>query len=231
MEVILEKFSGPLDLLLRLIEEQKLEITDIALAEVTDQYLTYLEKGDIEMGTLADFLVIASKLLLIKSRALLPSLTLSQGEEEEIRDFTEQLKEYQRYRQAMRVIREFALSDKFVYTRPAWSGLNFGFFPPEHLEGLNLTAAIKKIVDELWRFFQPLEERLIARRVSIEDKIMEVTARIEKKARVYLQDLARGSNKSDIILAFLALLFLFKEKILKLTQKKRFGEISIIKEP
>ncbi|MBI1975153.1 MAG: segregation/condensation protein A, partial [Parcubacteria group bacterium] len=134
MEVKLEKFSGPLELLLQLIEERRLEVTEVSLAEVTDQYIEYVRTSEIMMEEMADFLVVASKLLLIKSRALLPSLELSRSEEEEIHDFTLQLQEYQRYREAMQAIQQFVRSDQFIYTRPAWSGLQLGFFPPSHLE-------------------------------------------------------------------------------------------------
>lgn len=228
MDVKLEKFSGPLDLLLQLIEEKRLEITDIALAEVTDQYLSYIEGAETDMAQLADFLMVASKLLLIKSRALLPALALSGEEEGEIRDFALQLREYQRYREAMKTVKQFALEDKFIYTRPAWSGLNLGFFPPDRLSAKELGTALKQILDALEQFLRPLEEKLIGRTVTIEEKIKEIMARIEKRARLGLAELA-GGTKADLILAFLALLFLFKEKVLKVTQTKRFGEIAVVR--
>jgi len=228
MEVKLEKFSGPLDLLLRLIEAKQLEITDVALAEVTDQYLAYIEESEVDMAQLADFLVVASKLLLIKSRALLPALALSQEEEGEIRDFALQLREYQRYREAVRTIRQFALGDKFIYTRPAWSGLNLGFFPPSRLRPEDLAPALRQILETLEQFLRPLEEKLISRTVTMEEKIKEIMNRIEERARLGLAELASGT-KGDLILAFLALLYLFKEKMLKVIQTKRFGEIAVIR--
>ena len=246
MEVKLEKFSGPLELLLKLIEEEKLEVTEIALAQVTDQYLAYLEAnarlvreseagGDelagfaIGMAELADFLVVASRLLLIKSRALLPTLEFTDEEEESIRDLTLQLKEYRRYRDAVKALRALALDDNFIYTRPAWSGVSVGFLPPSRLSPSDLSVALGKVITSLEAFLRPLEQKLIARTISIEDKIREVVTRIEAQAKAQIQELAGSGKKSDLILAFLAVLFLFKEKVVTIMQSKRFGEISIVK--
>src|SRR3989338_9236417 len=94
----LEQFEGPLHLLLELIEAEKLDITSIALSKVTDQFLDYLtETSDLHPEELADFLVVAARLLLIKSRALLPSLT---GEGDEEADLERQLKIYREYYEA-----------------------------------------------------------------------------------------------------------------------------------
>lgn len=86
-----EKFSGPLDLLLRLIEEKNLNINDIALSSVTNEYLEYIKSIKANPNELADFLVIASTLILIKSKSILPTLELSSEETEEILDLKERL--------------------------------------------------------------------------------------------------------------------------------------------
>ena len=97
-KVKLEQFQGPLDLLLQLTEEKKLDITEISLAKVTDQYLTYLKNSEvISLDDLANFLIIASRLILIKSRMLLPTLELSKEEEQDIETLKRQLEEYKRY--------------------------------------------------------------------------------------------------------------------------------------
>ena len=95
-EIKTEQFQGPLDLLLSLIESQKLDISQIALAQVTDQYLTYLDQAqDIGATELADFLVVAAKLMYMKSKLLLPSLV--DEELEEGPDLETQLREYQKF--------------------------------------------------------------------------------------------------------------------------------------
>ncbi len=108
----LETYQGPLDKLLELIEEKKLAITELALAEVTSDFLSYVEElqkkeaGSVKLGFLADFLVIASKLLLIRSKALLPSLTLTEEEKEDIHDLETRLKVYQELKHAQRHVKQ-----------------------------------------------------------------------------------------------------------------------------
>lgn len=94
-----EQFSGPLDLLLRLIEERNLQITDISLSNVTNEYLEYIKQAESSTNELADFLVIASTLILIKSKAILPTLELSSEETEEILDLKERLILYKIFKQ------------------------------------------------------------------------------------------------------------------------------------
>src|SRR4249920_742770 len=96
-----EVFEGPLDLLLSLVEKRKLFINDISLAKVTDDFIAYIQKFDnMPMADSAQFILIASTLLLIKSKSLLPSLTLSEDEEEGIHDLETRLKIYQRIKEA-----------------------------------------------------------------------------------------------------------------------------------
>jgi segregation and condensation protein A len=95
----IEQFEGPMDLLLELISKEKLDITGISLAQIADQYLKYLEeKKDINIVNLADFLTVAAKLILLKSKALLPLLNLSEEDEEEIFDLERQLEEYKKFK-------------------------------------------------------------------------------------------------------------------------------------
>ena len=98
--ICLEQFEGPLDLLLSLIEKEKLDITHVSLAKVADQYLKYLETEEsISLGNLTAFLSVAARLILIKSRALLPILEFSDEEEESMDDLETRLKVYKRFRE------------------------------------------------------------------------------------------------------------------------------------
>ena len=97
----IEQFEGPLDLLLQLTEQEKLDITRVSLAQIADQYLQYISQAEnITLQNLADFLSVASKLILIKSKALLPLLEFSPEEEEEIKDLEHQLAEYKKFKEA-----------------------------------------------------------------------------------------------------------------------------------
>jgi len=125
-------FEGPLDLLLDLIERQKLKITEVSLAEVADQFLAYLEKADnIELGQLADFLAVASKLILIKSKALLPMLELTEEEEEDIEELKWRLEEYKKFKKAAAKIGAIDREGKMFYSRQSYSGTEIAFLPPK----------------------------------------------------------------------------------------------------
>jgi len=226
--VKLEKFEGPLDLLLELIEAQKLEISEISLAEVTDQYLTLVrEMTGIPAESVADFLIVASKLLLIKSRMLLPSLALSPEEEEEIKDLEAALREYRRYKEAAKRLKLMIAQPCAIATRELWQGAAVGFVPPPNASGVMLRAAVLRIIEDLTKFLQPLDQKVVRRVMSVETKIKEILERIEKKATSTLRELTNPRTKLDIILAFLAILFLFRERLVNLTQKNTFGEIVV----
>src|SRR3989338_8740737 len=113
-QVSSEKFNGPLDLLLRLIEEQKMTITEISIAKVTDEYLQELEKiQDQDPEELSDFLVLAARLLYLKSKVLLPYL----AEEEEVDDLEKQLKLYKEFVEASKKIAAMIKEQRFAFSR------------------------------------------------------------------------------------------------------------------
>ena len=112
-EVKLEQFQGPLDLLLQLIEKQEMDITEVSLAQVADSYIEYINQmGQLNPEEVADFLVVASKLIYIKSKVLLPELDL----EEEGIDLEKQLKMYKEYYQATKKIQKSISKKKFNYS-------------------------------------------------------------------------------------------------------------------
>ena len=122
-ELKLKQFSGPIEKLLELIEEKKLNITELNLAEVTADFLNYLKTVEkLDPKALADFLVVAAKLLLIKSKALLPDLKLTQEEETEIKDFTRRLiicKEFiEKNRGSISAESELNVGTTFIITLP-----------------------------------------------------------------------------------------------------------------
>ena len=131
----LEKFEGPLDLLLQLIESADLDITEVAIAQVADQFMEYL--GQVEEKRpeeLADFLVVASRLILIKSRVLLPSLHLE--EENDAVILENQLKIYKEYYEASKKIEDILASKKVLFAREkVLSKLESVFNPPADLGG------------------------------------------------------------------------------------------------
>jgi len=239
-QVNLEKFSGPLDLLFSLIEEKKMAINEISLAQATDQFLEYFKK--LQESTLnkpesisstdyqrilADFLVIASRLILIKSRSLLPNLVLSQEEEGDIKELEERLKAYQQIKIWGRELGKWAKGRPLYLSRESYFNLPVVFYPPKNIYPDNLAKIYKEFLKTLPQI-EKLEEQNLKRVVTLDQKIQELKTRINTAIEASFADISSGvKNKIDIILSFLAILMLFRSRILELSQDKLFGEIWI----
>src|SRR3989344_3413513 len=132
-----EKFEGPLDLLLELIQAEKLSISEISLAKVTDEFITHVKgletEGRQDPELLAEFLVIASQLLLIKSRSLLPEFQTSPEEEASIRELEDRLTEYQKIKELAHELGALAAGGPKSFSREEDSGHTAGVAPPEKL--------------------------------------------------------------------------------------------------
>jgi segregation and condensation protein A len=222
-------FEGPLDLLLYLIEKEQLDITAVSLVQVTDQYLTYLRSGDqIDASALAEFIVIAARLLLIKSRALLPRPPALDEEEEDLgADLVRRLREYRRFKEAAAQLRD--LADRGLHAYPRMTPPT-GLPVPTGLDGVTLEKLSKIVQDVLSR--RPEEEapvpvpRLI---VTVEEKIVELTSAIRRGGKLsFRQFISSCSSRLEIIVSFLAVLELIKSLKLTAEQDSLFGEISLV---
>ena len=139
-----EKFEGPFALLLDLIEKEKLRVSDLSLAQVADQYLEHIRGNEgIDLANLAEFLSVASKLILIKSRALLPVLEFTEEEEEEIKDLARQLEEYKKFKEASQAIGRMLYSPRVSYCRESYVGVVSAFYPPENIKSAAILVSSK----------------------------------------------------------------------------------------
>lgn len=235
-ELRLEKFSGPLEKLLELIEERKLDITEISLAEVTDDFLNYLKTlADQETGLrlMADFIAVASRLILIKSKFLLPDLTLTGEEEESIKDLERRLQIYREFKPAMKILARFWRSRAREFGRPYFlSAGNLAgaavFYPGGGLEIKTLVEAI----NELFETFKGMEletQTIKEKIITIEEKIEEIVKRLQAEGESSFKNLSGRKSRSEVIAIFLAILHLAREQLVFLEQKDRFGDIVIQK--
>ena len=229
-QVNLDKFSGPLDLLLSLIEEKKMAIGEIVLSQVTDQFLEYLKKiqeDENYQRVLADFLVIASRLILIKSRTLLPGLVLSQEEEGDIKELEERLKAYQQIKILGRELGKWAKNRTSYFGRDSYLNMPAVFYPPQNISAGDLYKIYESFLKTLPQI-EKLEEKNLQRVVTLEQKIQELRARITTAVEASFADISRGvKTKIDVILSFLAVLMLCRTKVLELSQNEIFGDIKI----
>ncbi len=228
-----EKFEGPLDLLLELIQGEKLAINEISLANVTDKFIGYLRglqaKGEADQEILAEFLVVAATLLLIKSRSLLPQFQTNAEEEESIAELEQRLEEYKRFKELAIRIGQMASGGPKSFSREAYAGRLPVFYPPKRFTLTMLVGAFQRVIDALPKIEKLAEEKL-KRIISLEEKIAELQAFLRKKVERAFSELVAGAReKVEIIVSFLALLELAKQKLVTIEQKGLFGDIKIRK--
>ncbi|MBI3957134.1 MAG: segregation/condensation protein A [Candidatus Kerfeldbacteria bacterium] len=224
----LEQFEGPLHLLLELIERRKLDISTIALADVAEQFLGYVSANpNLHPDELADFLVVAAKLLLIKSRTLLPSLA---AEEDGDNDLERQLKIYREYYEASKRIERMIRRHHYSFARGASLKVRDEerrFRPPEGLVPDELTRLLRIVLKRLEPFVT-ISEDVIIRTVNIRDKIENIRSQILENVTMNFQTLLEQANsKTDIIVTFLAMLELVKMRAIAVVQNDMFRGITI----
>jgi segregation and condensation protein A len=226
-DISIEGFEGPLDLLLDLIEKEKVDISSVSLAQVADQYLEYLHGAEhIPSVELADFLVVASRLILIKSRRLFPSLEITEEEEEDISNLEEQLREYQRYRIAAREMRKWWIQGPLSVAREGYMSAAVSFYPPSNTDGSVLCSSFARLADQLPSLMRRKQETKL-RIISLEQRIADLQHRIMKRASALFQRDIAGSTRQEIVVSFLALLHLMKRQIVYVEQKGAFRDILI----
>lgn len=233
-KIQLPVFSGPLDLLLNLIEHNRLDITAVSLVEVTDQYLAQIRQLTGErLEQLMDFLSVGARLLLIKSRALLPQTpdVLEEEEEDPAEALARQLRHYRRFKRAAGHLEEREQLGLRCYLRVA---------PPPTLEhsldlsGISLETLITSLDSALDRADLKEDSVLVAvkqRTVTIEDQIRKLRQRVGAHGRVAFKELlSRNTTWSEVSVTLLAVLELIKRHEVNAVQPKLFGPIEIVGE-
>ena len=224
----MEKFEGPLELLLDLIEKQKMEITEVSLSKVADEYLEFVRSdGNIQLGSLADFLTVASKLILIKSRALIPILEFSEEEEEEIKDLAKQLEEFKKFKEASEKLGKMGERGAVSYSREGFLGIEKLFYPPENFNKFDFKKYFLGVLSEI-PVVEKLEEEMVREVITLEEKINSLQETLRRKIEVSFSELASGSgDRVEIIVSFLAMLEMVKQKLIDVEQGELFEEIRL----
>jgi segregation and condensation protein A len=233
-QVQLPAFTGPLDLLLQLIEQEELDITTISLAQVTDQYLARIRTlPDIAADELAEFVVVAARLLLIKSRVLLPvSPRASTEDEEDVgEDLVRQLREYKRFKQAALFLEKRDQAGLHAYPRaqPPFA-FGPGWEPRLDLSALvveDLKAALRALLDEQLAMGPSLD--VTPYTVTIADKIGHITRCLRSRQSVtFLGLLDDATSKIEAIVTLLAILEMIRSRRVSVRQETLFGEILVV---
>jgi segregation and condensation protein A len=234
-------FEGPLELLLSLIESRKLFVNEISLAQVTDDYISYIKSltdlsNDKRIADVSYFILIAATLILIKSKSLLPTLSLTEDETEKITDLEKRLKLYQIIKNAsIDVKTNFGTNIIFSPLDRVWSE---PIFSPDPLITISsMSDSINDVLAHIPKKEQKLTEIEVKKIISIDQVIDSLTSRIQSAINISFKDFAKSHNAGDvsearvhIIVSFLAMLELVREGIIDVVQNVSFEDINISKQ-
>jgi segregation and condensation protein A len=229
-KVKLEVFEGPLDLLLYLIKKNEVDIYDIPITSVTEQYLEYLElMRMLDLNIAGEFLVMAATLIHIKSKMLLPpeeKEILPEEEEDPREELVRRLLEYKRFKEAAGVLQDLEGQRRQMFTRAATIELESGerFFEASLFDLITaLTKVLKDVPKDVF-------QEIVKDEFTVEQKVHDLLHILVEKSVILISDLFRNAkNKLEIISTFLAVLELIRLKEILVVQKEKFGEIEVIR--
>jgi segregation and condensation protein A len=220
-------FSGPFDLLLHLIRINEVSITDIPIAEITEQYTAYLDTmRELDLDVASEYIAMAAELIYIKSRMLLPRAP-GEPEESPLEDLQRRLLEYQRYKDAAETLHEVDALRAGLWPRPPIA-------PPSSPEGETLEVSLFDLigafreVSERYRLAHPPALEIRHQRFSVREKMEQLLARLDERRTVpLLEFLGEMAFRAEAVTAFLAILELIRLGVARAFQKTAFGEIHV----
>ena len=221
-------FEGPLDLLLDLIEKRKLFINDISLAKVTDDFIAHIKQFDnLPMGESAHFILVASTLLLIKSKSLLPQLQLTDDEQGDIRDLETRLKIYKRIKEASVHINKL-FGGEMIFSQSHARPVNPVFTPDPEFSLEKALYSLRDLINRLPKK-EKIPHTIVKKVISLEEMISTLTTRITSHLRMSFNEFTKEhkENKVNVIVSFLAMLELVKQGVVHVSQEKNFDDIQI----
>lgn len=224
--VRLSAFEGPLDLLLHLVRSNELDIYHLPIAEITDQYVAYINMfEELSLDVAGEYLLMAASLMYMKSRLLLPrDDDEPEEEDEEVADLVRQLAEYQRYREAADVLRDRLLLDRDVYRRqPTPPDGEAEETPLRRVDQAALFEALRRV---LARAAARRPHTVSREEYSVADTVRTMVLRLKGAGRLEFQELFPDDSPRGLIIAtFLGLLEMIKNGVIAAEQEERFGQI------
>jgi len=225
----IDKFSGPLDLLLHLVKESNIDIYDIKIEEITSQYLDYIRKmQDMNLNIASSYLVMAAELIEMKASLLLPKPEILEDEyEEDPKDrLIKRLIEYKNYKELVTTFQDLETERLKYYTKTPTDISEF-----EVSGKLNDDITLDDLIKAFEKFLarkemaKPLNTKIMTKEYSITQRSKEIKDIIKSKKKVNFTELFEVKTKSYVVVTFLSILVLTKNKEIKLTQDNNFGEI------
>ena len=229
MDFKINDFEGPLDLLLHLIKESKMDIMNIEIESITDQYLAFINKSEkMNLEVSSEYLVLASELLEIKSRMLLPREKMDEVEEEDPRtELVNRLLEYQAYKDITSTLHEKELLRREIYTK---SPENIKNYIDEKTE-IHADVTLDDLINAFQRYYQrkldskPLNTKVTVNEISVSSRRKDIKKILKSKKRVSFFELFEVATKEYIVATFLAILEMAKNDELIIKQEKNFEDI------
>lgn len=225
-EVKVGEFEGPLDVLLRLVEEKKLHISQVSLAQVTDDFIAYLQKvKGKSKDQMASFVLVAATLMLIKSITLLPQLTVSEEEKHSIEDLERRLKLYQRVKELSEHVRS-RFGREVIYA-PLPREVTPVFAPSNELTTPSLLTVLKQVINNLPKA-EIIPQAVVKKVISVEEVIKSLATRVQSTLKMSFKDFVKDQRERvNVIVSFLGMLELVKQGIVNVEQSTHFTDISI----
>ncbi len=224
-------FEGPLDLLLDLVTKRKLFVNDVSLAQVTDDFIRYIDQHEeFPLDESAEFILAASTLMLIKSRSLLPMLELTEEEEESIHDLENRLQVYARVKELAAEIKKI-FGKQIIFEKEPRRNETVIFSPDSKTDKENLLLSLQRVLDSLPKK-DALPKVTVKKVVSLEEMIERLAERISKAAKFSFKEFhghkgqLTHEKKVSVIVGFLAMLELVKRGAIRVTQESG-GDIQI----
>lgn len=227
--VTIDKFSGPLDLLLHLIKESNIEIYDINIEEITKQYLDYINKmNELNLDIASSYLVMAAELIEIKASMLLPKpeVVIDEYEEDPKERLIKRLVEYENYKELTSRFHELEQTRKEYFTKEPSDIIDYETINnlPKDIDLNNLLDAFQKFLEKK-EINKPLNTKITSKEYSVNVRSKEISNIIKQRKKVRFQELFDQYNKSYIIVTFLAILVLAKNSEIKIVQDDNFSDI------
>lgn len=226
-------FEGPLDLLLSLVEKRKLFVNDVSLAQVTDDYISHVNKlEDYSLHNRADFITIASTLILIKAKSLLPTISLTEEEKGNIDDLESRLKQLEIIRQASATLSKI-FGKNILYERGELKQEIKVFVPSKETNQEEIGQAIFRVLNSLPKKQAEPPKISVKKVISLEEMIDKLTVRIQSAVKMTFREFSGTKGKMDrgqrvdVIVSFLAMLELVKQGIINARQDNMFEDIEM----
>lgn len=222
-----EEFEGPFDKLLELIEKKKLSVNDVSLSKITDEYILFLKENEMKLGDTTKFIWVASILILLKSKSLLPKITFNQEDEGDIDELKKRLNILLEFRNASLNIKNI-FAKRISYRKIYKKQVDIEFRPDKNINFKNILLTMDSLVSRS-KIKEKPEDVKVQKQKSLREITEEITKKIERYVKLTFSELVLTSDKKESSASFISILELFRNGFIDLEQKKDFGEIMIEK--